>query len=236
MSAVVETHDLKKVYMQGTVPVNALRGIDLTIEAGELVSIMGPSGSGKSTLLNLIGALDTPTDGQILIDGKDTSKMNRNELAELRTRIGFVFQYFNLIPRLNALQNVEMGMIIQEKPRSERRKRALEILESVGLSDRVKHKPSELSGGQQQRTAIARALGQDPKFLLLDEPTGNVDTATRDSLLALLRDLNEQHGITMIVVTHDAEIARQTRRTIHLIDGLVVSEGRAELASEVDGQ
>jgi putative ABC transport system ATP-binding protein len=222
--------------MQGTVPVNALRGIDLTIEAGELVSIMGPSGSGTSTLLNLIGALDTPTDGKILIDSKDTSQMNRNELADLRTRIGFVFQYFNLIPRLNALQNVEMGMIIQGKPRGERRKRALEILDSVGLSDRIKHKPSELSGGQQQRTAIARALGQDPKFLLLDEPTGNVDTATRDSLLALLGDLNAQHGITMIIVTHDAEIARHTRRTILLVDGLVVSEGRPEPASEVEFQ
>jgi putative ABC transport system ATP-binding protein len=220
--------------MQGTVPVHALRGVDLTIEPGELVSIMGPSGSGKSTLLNLIGALDTPTDGTILIDGKDTSKMSRNELAELRTRIGFVFQYFNLIPRLNALQNVEMGMTIQGVPRSERRKRALEILESVGLSDRVNHKPSELSGGQQQRTAIARALGQDPKFLLLDEPTGNVDTATRDSLLELLKNLNEQHRITIIIVTHDAEIAKQTRRTIRLVDGLIVSEGRLDPVIEVE--
>jgi len=234
MSVVVETHELKKTYMQGVVPVYALRGIDLSIEAGELVSIMGPSGSGKSTLLNLIGALDVPTDGKIIIDGQDTSQMSRNQLAELRTRIGFVFQYFNLIPRLTALQNVELGMMIQGKARGERRARALEILDSVGLSDRVKHKPSELSGGQQQRTAIARALGQEPKFLLLDEPTGNVDTVTRDSLLALLRELNETRGITIIVVTHDAEIARQTRRTIRLVDGLIVSEGRSDPAMEVE--
>jgi len=220
--------------MQGSIPVPALRGVDLEIKAGELVAIMGPSGSGKSTLLNLIGALDVPTDGKIIIDREDTSRMNRNQLAELRRRIGFVFQYFNLIPRLTALQNVVLGMVIQDLSRKKRREKAIRILESVGLGDRMKHKPSELSGGQQQRVAIARALAQDPRFLLLDEPTGNVDTATRDSLLTLLKELNASQGITIIVVTHDPEIARQTRRTIRLVDGLVVSKESPEISREVN--
>lgn len=228
MSAVVETIDLEKIYMQGSVPVPALRGVNLSIEAGELVAITGPSGSGKSTLLNLIGALDVPTRGKVIIDREDTSRMNRNQLAELRCRIGVVFQYFNLIPRLTALQNVELGMIIQKWGRTERRVRALEILESVGLADRVNHRPTELSGGQQQRVAIARALGQSPKFLLMDEPTGNVDTATRDSLLSLVKDLNANQGVTIIFVTHDAEIARQTRRIIRIVDGIIVPDGRPE--------
>jgi len=219
--------------MQGSVPVPALRGVDLDINAGEFVAIMGPSGSGKSTLLNLIGALDVPTDGKIVIDREDTSQLNRNQLAKLRRRIGFVFQYFNLIPRLTALQNVELGMTIQGMSPKKRREKAIRILESVGLGDRMKHKPSELSGGQQQRVAIARALGQDPKFLLLDEPTGNVDTATRDSLLTLLKELNASQGITIIVVTHDPEIAQQARRTIRLVDGLVVSKGNPEISREV---
>jgi len=234
MSVVVETQGLKKTYLQGKVAVPALRGVDLAVNAGEFVAIMGPSGSGKSTLLNMIGALDTPTAGKVIIDREDTSQMSRNQLAELRRRIGFVFQYFNLIPRLTALQNVELGMMIQGKPGGERRNKALEILDSVGLADRVKHKPTELSGGQQQRVAIARALGQDPRFLLLDEPTGNVDTATRDSLFDLLKRLNATHGMTMIVVTHDAEIAAQARRIIRLVDGLIVSEGRPAPPMEVE--
>ncbi len=231
--SVVETRNLKKTYMQGVVPVPALRGVDLDIAGGELVAIMGPSGSGKSTLLNLIGALDVPTEGTVSIDREDTSKLNRNQLAHLRQRIGFVFQYFNLITRLTALQNVELGMMIQGMARKERREKAKKILESVGLADRMKHKPSELSGGQQQRVAIARALGQDPKFLLMDEPTGNVDTATRDSLLALIKELNATRGITIIIVTHDIEIAKQTRRIIYLIDGVIVPDGHPAATPEV---
>ena len=230
---VVETQELKKTYMQGKVPVPALQGVDLTIAAGELVAIIGPSGSGKSTLLNLIGALDLPTEGKVIINGADTSQMNPDQLAELRRRIGFVFQYFNLIPRLTAIQNVELGMMIQGTGRKERREKALQILSSVGLADRVTHKPQELSGGQQQRVAIARALGQNPTFLLMDEPTGNVGTTTRNSLLALIKDLNASQGITIIIVTHNAEIARQTRRIIRIVDGTVQSEGRSPIEQAV---
>ena len=169
--------------MLGKVPVEALRGVNLKVETGDFVSILGPSGSGKSTMLNLIGALDKPTSGTLLIDGVDISTLNDNQLAELRLKIGFVFQFFNLIPRLTARDNVELSMSIANMSKAERRKRAIELLETVGLKDRINHKPAELSGGQQQRVAIARALANNPKFLLLDEPTGNVDSKTASEVV-----------------------------------------------------
>ncbi len=176
MTALVEAIELRKTYMLGKVPVEAVGGVNMKVEAGDFVSILGPSGSGKSTMLNLIGALDKPTSGTLLIDGVDISKLNDNQLTDLRKRIGFVFQFFNLIPRLTALGNVELAMSIADVGKTERRQRAISLLETVGLKDRVNHKPAELSGGQQQRVAIARALANNPKFLLLDEPTGNIDS------------------------------------------------------------
>ena len=173
----------------------------------------------------MIGALDYPTDGEVIIDGISTSKLDSNQIADLRQQIGFVFQYFNLIPRLNAFQNVELPMSVQGKlSRAERKVQVEKIMEQVGLTDRMLHKPSELSGGQQQRVAIARALGQNPKFLLMDEPTGNVDSKNRDIIMDLVQKLNQEQGITVIIVTHDMEIAKRTRRTIRLMDGLVVSD------------
>ena len=187
MTALVEAIELKKTYMLGKVPVEAVRGVNMKVEAGDFVSILGPSGSGKSTMLNLIGALDKPTSGTLLIDGVDISKLNDNQLTDLRKRIGFVFQFFNLIPRLTALGNVELAMSIADVGKAERRQRAMALLETVGLKDRINHKPAELSGGQQQRVAIARALANNPKFLLLDEPTGNIDSKTAAEVVGLLK-------------------------------------------------
>ncbi|MHA1488214.1 MAG: ABC transporter ATP-binding protein [Promethearchaeota archaeon] len=208
--------------MLGEVPVWALKGIDFYVKEGEFVSIIGPSGSGKSTLLNMIGALDLPTAGQVIIGGKDISKMNNNELAELRQQIGFVFQFFNLISRLTAFKNVELSMSIQKIPKSKRIRKTEEILRMVGLGDRMYHKPSELSGGEQQRVAIARALAKNPKYLLLDEPTGNVDTKTRDKIMDLIIDLNKKYGMTIIIITHDPEIAKRSRRMVHIVDGRMI--------------
>lgn len=223
MAIVVETQDLKKTYMQGKVPVPALRGVDLRVEEGELVSIVGPSGSGKSTLLNMIGGLDLPTEGRVLIDGQDIQSMSKNQLTEHRRKVGFVFQSFNLISRLTALQNVELALTVQGIKGSQRRARAREILTMVGLKDRVDHKPTELSGGQQQRVAIARALarGDALKYLLMDEPTGNVDTKTRDVILDLVGDLNTRLGLTIILITHDEVVARTAKRTLYIVDGRV---------------
>jgi putative ABC transport system ATP-binding protein len=224
MPALVEAIDLKKTYLLGKVPVEALRGVNLKIETGDFVSILGPSGSGKSTMLNLIGALDKPTSGTLLIDGVDISKQNDNQLADLRKRIGFVFQFFNLIPRLPAIDNVELPMSIADLSRAERRKRAIELLETVGLKDRITHKPAELSGGQQQRVAIARALANKPKFLLLDEPTGNIDSKTASEVVSLLKRLNVEHGVSIIMVTHDQHLAREARKTLQMFDGEITSE------------
>ena len=221
---IVEAVDLKKTYMLGKVPVEALRGVNLKVETGDFVSILGPSGSGKSTMLNLIGALDKPTSGTLLIDGVDISKLNDNQLADLRRRIGFVFQFFNLIPRLTAKDNVELSMSIAEVGRAERSKRAVELLETVGLKERVNHKPAELSGGQQQRVAIARALANNPKFLLLDEPTGNIDSKTAGEILTLIKKLNVEHGVSIIMVTHDQHLAREAKRTVQMFDGQITSE------------
>jgi putative ABC transport system ATP-binding protein len=210
--------------MLGKVPVEALRGVNLKVEAGDFVSILGPSGSGKSTMLNLIGALDKPTSGTLLIDGDDISKLNDNQLADLRRRIGFVFQFFNLIPRLTAKDNVELSMAIADMNKAERRKRAIDLLETVGLKDRINHKPAELSGGQQQRVAIARALANNPKFLLLDEPTGNIDSKTASEVLGLIKKLNVEHNVSIIMVTHDQHLAREAKRTVQMFDGQITSE------------
>lgn len=221
---IVEAVNLKKTYMLGKVPVDALRGVNLKVKKGDFLVILGPSGSGKSTLLNMIGALDKPTKGRVLIEGFDVSTLNDNQLTDLRRRIGFVFQFFNLIPRLTAKGNVELPMAVAGLDRSERRKRADKLLETVGLRERIEHKPSELSGGERQRVAIARALATNPKFLLMDEPTGNIDSKTATEIIGLVKRLNQEEGVTIIVVTHDQRIASQAKRTVQMLDGLIVDE------------
>ncbi len=222
-TTIVEARDLRKTYMLGKVPVEALRGINLRVEKGDFVSILGPSGSGKSTLLNLVGALDKPTSGTLLIDGVDVSKLSDNKLAELRVKVGFVFQFFNLIPRFTAKDNVELSMQIANKSKAERSKRAEELLETVGLKGRMKHKPAELSGGQQQRVAIARALANNPSFLLLDEPTGNIDSKTAHEVIEIIKNLNAE-GVTIIMVTHDQRLAKEAKRIVEVMDGQITSE------------
>jgi len=224
MVQVVEAVDLKKTYMLGKVPVEALRGVNLKVESGDFLAILGPSGSGKSTLLNLIGALDKPTAGTLLIDGVDISKLNDSQLADLRRKVGFVFQFFNLIPRFTAIGNVELSMSIADVNRAERRRRAEELLETVGLKERMNHKPAELSGGQQQRVAIARALANNPRFLLLDEPTGNIDSKTAREVMTLIKKLNEEKGVTIIMVTHDQHLAREAKRVVQVFDGVISSD------------
>lgn len=224
MATIVEAVNLRKTYMLGKVPVEALRGVNLKVEEGELLTILGPSGCGKSTLLNLIGALDKPTDGTVLIEGVDISKLNDSQLADLRRRIGFVFQFFNLIPRFTAKQNVELAMAIADLSKDERRKHAEELLELVGLKHRINHKPTELSGGEQQRVAIARALANNPRFLLMDEPTGNVDSKNAFEIMRLVKQLNKEKGVTVIMVTHDQRLAAETKRTVQMLDGVIVNE------------
>jgi putative ABC transport system ATP-binding protein len=209
--------------MLGKIPVEALQGTNLKVERGDFLAILGPSGSGKSTLLKLIGALDKPTAGTLLIDSVDISKLNDNQLTEIRSRIGFVFQFFNLIPRYTAKANVELPMTIAGTNKTQRQKRAIELLEMVGLKGRLDHKPSELSGGQQQRVAIARALANNPRFLLLDEPTGNIDSKTAKEIMALLKQLNDD-GVTIIMVTHDQSVAKQAKRTVTVFDGRIVAD------------
>jgi putative ABC transport system ATP-binding protein len=224
MVAIVQAVNLKKTYLLGKVPVEALRGVNLKVESGDFLAILGPSGSGKSTLLNLIGALDKPTEGKMLIESVDVSTLNDNQLADLRLRIGFVFQFFNLIPRFSARQNVELSMSIVGLDRAERRKHAEDLLETVGLKERMNHKPAELSGGEQQRVAIARALANNPRFLLMDEPTGNIDSRTANEMIGLIRRLNEEKGVTIIMVTHDQRLSAQADRTLQMLDGLIVQE------------
>ena len=221
---VVETADLKKTYILGKVPVNALRGVNLKVEKGDFLAILGPSGSGKSTLLNMIGALDKPTEGKVFIDGVDVSTLNDNQLADLRRSIGFVFQFFNLIPRLNAIGNVELPMAVSGLGKNERRKHAEELLETVGLKERMKHKPAELSGGERQRVAIARALANNPEFLLMDEPTGNIDSKTAKEIIGLVKRLNEDEGVTIIMITHDQQLASQATRIVKMLDGSIIKE------------
>ena len=224
VTPVVETADLRKTYILGKVPVNALRGVNLKVEKGDFLAILGPSGSGKSTLLNMIGALDKPTEGKVFIDGVDVSTLNDNKLADLRRSIGFVFQFFNLIPRLNAIGNVELPMAVSGLGKNERRKRAEELLETVGLKERMKHKPAELSGGERQRVAIARALANNPGFLLMDEPTGNIDSKTAKEIIGLVKRLNKDEGVTIIMITHDQHLASQATRIVKMLDGSIIKE------------
>ncbi|MCK4398499.1 MAG: ABC transporter ATP-binding protein [Methanophagales archaeon] len=218
----IRTENLTKVYRMGDAEVYALHDVNLDIQEGEFIAIIGPSGSGKSTLLNMIGCLDKPTSGAVFIDGINTGKLSENGLAEIRReKIGFIFQQFNLVHTLNALENVALPMFFAGVKRETRLKRAEELLANVGLGDRIHHKPSEMSGGQQQRVAIARALSNDPEIVIGDEPTGNVDTETGNTILDILEGLNKE-GRTVIVVTHDAEIAARAGRTKRMRDGKVL--------------
>ncbi len=223
--ALIETEQLTKVYELGDSSVRALDAVSLTVDRGEFVAIMGPSGSGKSTFMNLIGCLDVPTAGRYLLDGSDVSRRNRDELAEIRNRkLGFVFQGFNLLPRTTALENVELPMLYNGAVLKERRQRALEALHAMGLEGREHHHPNQLSGGQQQRVAIARALVNRAPLILADEPTGNLDTRSSVEIMELLVKLNLDSGITMILVTHEPDIAAFSRRIVRFRDGKIVSD------------
>lgn len=222
---VIETNNLKKIYTMGLMEVHALDGVSFTIDRGEVVAIMGPSGSGKSTLMNLLGCLDRPTSGNYLLDGEEVHTLDDDELADIRNRkVGFVFQSFNLLSRATALANVELPMRYAGIEKKDRIQFAKNALESVGLSDRIYHRPTELSGGQQQRVAIARALVNNPAILMADEPTGNLDSKSGKEIMELLLELNRTRRTTLIIVTHDPAIAAQTRRTIRLRDGLIEEE------------
>jgi len=222
--AIIKITELSKVYMQGDHDVHALRNVSLSVFSNEFVAIMGQSGSGKSTMMNILGCLDKPTSGHYSLDGMDVSRLKDNDLASIRNlKIGFVFQSFNLLPKLTALENVELPMMYSAKPRALRRKAALYALEKVGLEDRVKHRPNELSGGQRQRVAIARALVNTPSIILADEPTGNLDSQSSLEIMEIFRNLHAQ-GATIIVVTHEPEVAAHTRRIVTFRDGVIVSD------------
>jgi putative ABC transport system ATP-binding protein len=221
----IQIADVTKTYRMGAIEVRALAGVSLEIKSGELVAIMGPSGSGKSTLMNILGCLDVPSSGSYRLDDLEVARLKDDQLAAVRSRkIGFVFQQFNLLPRTPAIEQVELPMVYAGV--GDRRRRAMEALEAVGLADRAHHKPTELSGGQQQRVAIARALVNEPTIILADEPTGALDTRTSVEIMAIFQRLNRENGLTVIFVTHESDIAHHTRRIIHLRDGLIVSDER----------
>lgn len=234
MQSVIHLEQLRKSYYLGKQELPVLKGIDLDINKNEFVALMGPSGSGKSTLMNILGCLDTLTDGKYVLNGNDVSKMNDNELAEIRNQeIGFVFQQFNLLPRLSALENVALPLIYAGVSKKERTERALEMLEKVSLADRSHHKPNELSGGQIQRVAIARALVNRPSIILADEPTGNLDSKTSVEIMGLITDIHKL-GNTVVLVTHEEDIARYAKRVVRLRDGLIeTDQTREELAAHV---
>ncbi len=220
---VISIHNVTKTYQMGRVLVKALQGVNLTVDRGEMLAVMGPSGSGKSTMMNIIGCLDVPTGGRYLLEGEDVREMNDNELAGIRQgKIGFVFQTYNLLARASALANVEMPLMYGNG--RNRRARALEALDRVGLAHRAKHMPTELSGGEQQRVGIARALVKEPSILLADEPTGNLDTRSSDEIMSVIQGLNRNDGLTIVLVTHETDIAQHTNRIVSFRDGLVVDD------------
>ena len=221
MGALIHIENMKKIYNPGENEVRALDGIDLNIEKGDLVAIVGHSGSGKSTLMNMLGCLDTPTSGKYVLDGQDVASMTDNQLADVRNKeIGFIFQGFNLISNLDAVGNVELPLVYRGVSKNERKQLAMEALKSVGLEDRMKHKPNEMSGGQQQRVAVARAVAAKPPIILADEPTGNLDTKSTQEILEILKELHRS-GRTVIIITHDEEIASQAHRVIRILDGRI---------------
>ena len=227
---IINLDDVWKTYKMGDVKVNALRGLNLAIKEGEFVAIMGPSGSGKSTAVNMVGALDMPTKGKIYLEDHDISKLSESDLAQIRgKKIGFIFQQFNLINTISALENVALPMVFQGVSKKERIERARNILEMVDLGDRINHKPTELSGGQQQRVAIARALANNPKVVLADEPTGNLDSKTGEMVIDFLSNLNKKEGKTIIMVTHDMNVAKHTHRVEFLKDGVIVKSKKLRI-------
>ena len=224
-SAIIEVEDVTRLYQQGNVEVAALRGLSLQVKTGEFTALCGPSGSGKTTLLNLIGALDQPTSGRVIIEGQDLNSMNRQELSYLRRdRIGFVFQSYNLIPVLSAYENAELVLSVQGASQTEREEKVMALLKAVGLEDLEDRRPSELSGGQQQRVAIARALASDPAVILADEPTANVDSETAELLLDLMQELNQSHAATFVFSTHDPRVMQRAKRLVQMVDGQIKSD------------
>jgi len=225
--AVIEVKDIRKVYTETKVPVYAVNGIALSFEKGEFAAIVGPSGSGKTTFLNILGGIDVPTEGEVIIDRKNIADLSSRQLIDFRLKnIGFVFQSYNLIPVLTAIENVEFILQLQGQSKKERRKRAQQLLNEVGLGDRVNDRPAQLSGGQQQRVAVARALASRPQFVLADEPTANLDSKSTENLLNIMEKLNREEGITFIFSTHDSRVVRKARRVITIEDGCVVSDER----------
>lgn len=230
---VARIENVTRIFKTGDVETYALRGVDLIIEKGEFTALVGPSGSGKTTLLQLIGCLDQPTSGRVFINGKDVSKLNRNQRADMRRgTIGFIFQFFALIPTLTAYENVEMPLLLNGKSVAERRQRVMTLLESVGLADRARHRPDQLSGGEQQRVAIARALAPNPTLILADEPTANLDTANGQQVMETMTRLNLETGVTFVFATHDPRVIKFARRVVTLRDGMVVEDSAGEKVGE----